>query len=184
MGLDRDTLAQLRHLLRPLATRVANSVARAVVQLVDDGRKLQLVQLGVLADETIDGAEHHQPYGFTSVPLPGAEAVVVFPNGDRSHPLAISVSDRRHRPTGGQPGEVTVYNSNGARVILKADGTIEVRSASGSAAALATKADLDNLKSAIQGWTPVANDGGAALKAALTALFATWPAGTTKLKGE
>jgi phage baseplate assembly protein V len=182
--MNRELLDALRHLLRPLASRVANSIARAVVQLADDGTKLQLLQLGVLAGETVDKAEHFQPYGFSSVPLPGAEAVVLFPNGDRSHPIVVAASDRRYRPTGSQPGEVTIYNNANARVILKSDGTIEIRSASGTAAALATKADLANLKSAIQGWTPVANDGGAALKTALTSLFSTWPAGTTKLKGE
>jgi hypothetical protein len=43
--------------------------------------------------------------------------------------------------------------------------------------AIATKvaAQLDALKDAINGWTPVANDGGAALKTALSALFASWP---------
>lgn len=126
MGLDRETLRQLQSLLRPLATRVANVVARAVVQLADDGKKLQLHQLGVLAGETIDGAEHHQPYGFSSVPLAGAEAVVVFPNGDRSHPIVITASDRRYRPTGGDPGQVVVYNHNGAKVVLFGDGDIEI----------------------------------------------------------
>ncbi len=184
MGIDRDTLAHLRHLIRPLGTRIANAIARAVVHLADDSTKLQLLQVGALADETIDGAEHHQPYGFSSVPLAGAEAVLVFPNGDRGHPLAIAVSDRRYRPTGGQPGEVTLYTNGTPRLILKANGTIEARSASGTAVRLGTIPDLDNLKSAIQGWTPVAGDGGAALKTALTTLFGTWPAGTTVLKGE
>jgi hypothetical protein len=36
-------------------------------------------------------------------------------------------------------------------------------------------ANLDALKSAINSWTPVPNDGGAALKVILTALFASWP---------
>lgn len=125
--MDRGTLAQLGHLLRPFATRLANTVARAVVQLVDDSTKLQLLQLGVLAEETVDGAEHHQPYGFASVPLEGAEAVVLFPNGDRSHPLVVSVSDRRHRPTGGQPGQVMVWHPDGAKVTLLAGGNIEVQ---------------------------------------------------------
>ena len=55
MGIDRNTLDQLRNLLRPLATRVANSIARGVVQLVDDGKNPQLPQLCVLAVETVDG---------------------------------------------------------------------------------------------------------------------------------
>jgi phage baseplate assembly protein V len=131
MGLDRDALAQIRQLLRPLATRVANSIARAVVQLVDDGKNLQHLQVGILAGEDGDDAEHHQAYGFSSVPLAGAEAVVVFPNGDRGHPLVVAVSDRRHRPTGGEPGEVTVYNHTGAKILMTEDGDIEVTPAPG-----------------------------------------------------
>lgn len=131
MGVDRDMLGQLRQLLRPLATRIANTVARAVVQLADDGTKLQLLQVGVLAGETVEGAEHFQSYGFSSVPLAGAEAVVMFPGGDRAHPLVVSVSDRRHRPTGGEPGEVVVYNHVGASVKLTKDGDVVVRAAPG-----------------------------------------------------
>lgn len=134
MGIDRDILRQLQHLLRPLATSMANTVARAVVQLVDDDKKLQLIQLGVLAGETVDGAEHHQPYGLSAVPLPGVEAVVLFPSGDRSHPLIVAVSDRTNRPTGGDPGDVTLYSPVGsvsARVILLASGDIEIRPGSG-----------------------------------------------------
>lgn len=129
--MKRGDLEHLRHLLRPLATRLANVIARATVQLASDGLKLQLLQLGVLAGETVDNAEHHQSYGFSSIPLAGAEAVVIFPNGDRSHPLAIAVSDRRYRPTGGQPGEVTVYNNVGSKVVMLASGDIQVTPAPG-----------------------------------------------------
>ena len=125
--IDRGTMDQLRQILRPITARVANTVARAVVQLVDDGRMLQMVQLGVLADETVEDAEHHQPYGFASVPLDGAEAIALFPDGDRERPLVVAISDRRHRPTGAQPGDVTLYHRDGARVLLLAGGNIEVR---------------------------------------------------------
>lgn len=129
--LTREDLRQIGLLLRPFATRAANSIARGVVQLVRDDRKMQLVQLGVLVDETIEGAgaggEHFEPYGLTSVAEPGAEAVVVFPNGDRGHPLVLATSDRRYRPTGGAPGDVTLYHRDGARVILLAGGDIEIR---------------------------------------------------------
>lgn len=132
--MKRDALDDLRHLLRPLATRVANTIARGVVQLVNDGTKLQLLQLGVLAGETVEGdkgAEHFQPYGFSSVPLVGAEAVVIFPNGDRSHPLVIATSDRRYRPIAGQPGEVVVYNNTGAKITITKDGDIKIQAATG-----------------------------------------------------
>lgn len=112
--------------LRKLANRIGNMIARGVVSLVRDGKKQQILQLGALADETVDDAEHFHPYGFSSVPLTGAEAVVVFPNGDRGHPLVIATSDRRYRPTDGEAGEVTVYNHTGAKAVFKANGDIEI----------------------------------------------------------
>ncbi len=153
------------------------------MSLVDDSKKLQVLQLGALADETLESAEHHQPYGFSAVPVPGAEAVVVFPGGDRSHPLVVAVSDRRYRPTGGVAGEVTLYNKFNARVILKADGTIEAKSSSGTAVSLATKADIDALKT----WAATHLHAGVTAGAAVSGVPSVAPpnaAGTTKLKGE
>lgn len=131
------TLSDLSRLLAPLRTRLANVVARAVVQLVHDGGHLQVAQLGVLAGETREGCERFQEYGFTSVPLPGAEAVVVFVGGRRDHGLVVAVDDRRYRPTGLEPGEVCLYSQHGQRITLKKDGAIELEPASGKSIVLA-----------------------------------------------
>ena len=150
MGIDRETLRQLEHLLRPLKTNIANLVARGVVKLVNDGEKLQDVQLGVLEGETVPDGEHFQPYGFSSVPLGGAEAVVLFPDGDRARPLVVATSDRRHRPTGGQPGEVCMYTDEGDVVrlgrghIISLATTGQVRLGSSSASDGAIKGSTRN----------------------------------------
>lgn len=159
MPITKDQLEQLRHLLRPISTRLANTIARAVVHLVDDSRKMQLVQLGVLEGETVAGAsgagcERFEPYGLASVPDAGAEAVVLFPNGDRTHPLVVAVSDRRYRPTGGKSGDVVVYNKHGAKIVLHADsgdieiqpgkgGQVLIRDEGGDAEPLIRKSDFD-----------------------------------------
>lgn len=130
-------IREFQKLLKPLASRVANLVSRAVVERVNDAPKLQEVQLSVLAEETREGVEHFQRYGFTSVPLSGAEAVVLFVGGRRDHGLVVAVDDRRHRPTGLQPGEVAVYSETGASVVLKADGSVEVNPAAGAVVKLA-----------------------------------------------
>lgn len=119
-------MTDFRKLLKPLRDAISNLVSRAVVNRVDDARKVQELQLDVLAEETRDGVERFQEYGFTSVPLEGAEAVVLFVGGRRDHGLAVAVDDRRHRPTGLQPGEVAVYTDQGDKVIIKRGGTIEV----------------------------------------------------------
>lgn len=122
----------LRDALRRLRTRIENTVARAVVQVVNDAGGLQALQLGALAGETVDDGEHVQQYGFSSVPMAGAEAVVVFPGGDRGHPLVVAVDDRRYRPTGGEPGEVRVYHKDGAVITLKENGDIVISAKPGS----------------------------------------------------
>lgn len=108
-------------MIGPLRARVQMMLARAVVQLVADDKGIQALQLSALADELIEGAERMQDYGFTSVPHPGAEAVVAFPGGLRSHGLVIAVGDRRYRLKGLQAGEVAVYDDQGQQIVLKRD---------------------------------------------------------------
>lgn len=127
--------------------------------------------------------------GFCSRPAAGAnaEAIVTFPGG-ASNPVIIAARDEDARKKHAElaQDETAMFNRL-VIAVIKAAGTMEIRTAAGVAAALATKADLAALKAAIVGWTPVANDGGAALKVALVALFTgppVWPAGTTVLKAQ
>jgi len=128
-GISRETLRAIEMMLQPLSMRQRNMIARAQLLLVDDGQTLQSLQVAV--PETVPDAEHYQPYGFSSIPLAGAEGVALFPSGDRGHPLVIVMSDRRYRPTGGLPGEVTVYNNTGASMTITKDGDIVATPAPG-----------------------------------------------------
>lgn len=132
----------LYRLLRPLSLRVANMIGRCNVLLVEvGGLRLQIEVMGV----PIPDAEHHQPYGFYSVPLPGATGVAVFPNGDQGHPLVPVVSDRRYRPKDAKPGEAGLHNHVGLRLAMLPDRTIEARSTDGHAERLPTLADYNRL---------------------------------------
>lgn len=145
MAVSREVLDELRHLIRPVVNRIANTAARAIVRLVDDSTKLQTVQIEILKGEVRSG-EHVQPYGFSSVPLEGADtAAVIFPGGDRSHPIVVAVADRRYRPTGGEPGEVTVYNNTGASIRITKDGDIVATPASGRHVMVSTGGTVDSL---------------------------------------
>ena len=105
---------------------LANVLARGVVALASSASKLQSLQLRLLAGEVKDGVEHLEPYGFTSCPHSGAEALAGFIGGDRSHGVVIMVSDRRFRVQGLKPGEVAIYTDEGDRVHFKRDRVIEI----------------------------------------------------------
>lgn len=119
------TIESLVHrVLEPLRQRVANVVTRAVVSLVADTTKLQQLQVSSLG-ETRDGCERFQQYGFTSVPLVGAEAVMLSVGGLPDHVLIVAVDDRRYRKTGLQPGEAALYNHEGAYLLVKTGSSLE-----------------------------------------------------------
>ncbi|HSR79107.1 MAG TPA: hypothetical protein VLN57_21215 [Xanthobacteraceae bacterium] len=117
--------------------------------------------------------------GIWRIPDVGEEVMVLIPEGRIDFmPMLIDVLSSGSVPTTQGP-------ALGTSVLARP--SVLIHDGSGGAVPLATVPDLNALKSAIQGWMPVANDGGAALKAALLALFAgppTWPAGTTVLEAK
>lgn len=100
-----------------------NLLARAVVSAVESG-KIQRLQVKILAEEASDRLEHFETFGLTSHPLAGAEALVFFIGGDRSHAIVGMVTDRRYRPTDLTPGQSCLYDKEGSEVRMAADGTI------------------------------------------------------------
>ena len=113
-------------MLRPVRNNVANMVSRAIVKGIDDAKKFQALQIELLGGEVSDEVERVQNYGFTSVPLAGAEAVAVCVGGKRDHAVVIAVEDRRYRIKNLESGEVAVYTDQGDKMVFKRGGTIEV----------------------------------------------------------
>ena len=66
-------------------------------------------------------------------------------------------------------GTVTITTGAGVALKIDADGTVHLGGAAGEAVAMAAlvKGNLDALKTIFDAWSPVPNDGGAALKTAL-----------------
>jgi phage baseplate assembly protein V len=116
---------------RQLYTRIVNLFARGTVKSAKSDKKLQLLQLDLLADETLDDVEHFEPFGLTAVPEEGAEVLVVSIGGKRDHAIALVATDRRYRPRNLQSGEVCLYGKNGQTIVMKANGDIEVTPKSG-----------------------------------------------------
>ena len=112
-------------LLTPVWRRLRLIVSRGVVRLSDDGRKLQGVQMDLLAGETA-AMERFQQYGFTCRPLDGAEAIALAVGGSRGHLVAIAVDDRRHRMKNLQNGEVALYTDEGDYIYMKRGRIVKV----------------------------------------------------------
>lgn len=111
--------------LAPLVARIRLMVAQALVTLVDDGTGLQQLQLRVLRGET-RSVNRLQNYGHTSVPLAGAQAIVLAVGGNRSHLVAVAVDDARYRMTNLAPGESALHNHLGDYIIIREGRIIEV----------------------------------------------------------
>lgn len=93
--------------IRSLEARLAGVVLRGLTVLANDAGTVQRVQVSGPGGMQID-AERPQMYGFSSVPLPGCEAVLVYPGADPSHAVQIGEADRS-RPVAGIPGTTHVY---------------------------------------------------------------------------
>lgn len=111
-------------LIAPYARRLGNMLARGAVSVVNAASKMQTLQVKLMADEVKDGVEHFEPYGFTSHPKAGAEAVGMFFDGDRSHGVVIVVADRRYRLVSLQPGEVALHDDQGQKIHLTRSGIV------------------------------------------------------------
>ena len=83
---------QLAKILAPVYRALSNVALRATVVLVNAESRMQTLQLNLRNDETKESVEHFEPYGFTSKPNSGAEAITLFFNGDRSHGVAVVVA--------------------------------------------------------------------------------------------
>jgi len=122
-----DVLRSLARLIEPVLHRVKGLAQRGVVRSSDDARRALTVSVGGLAGESLADVERLAHYGLTSRPPVGAEVVLLCLGGNRSHPVVVADEDRRERPAGElAEGEVCVYAAGGARVFLRADGSVEV----------------------------------------------------------
>jgi phage gp45-like len=147
----------MRTTLTDAARKARMGSARATIREVDDDHLMQEVKhADVYHSETPTDFERWQMVGMTSVPIkqqedpeqktkkkpgkdetgdwnhdqptgPAAEAVMLYLNGQRSHPIAL-IDDRRVRPYGMSEGEGANYAPDGSEqmVLFKGNGTYVV----------------------------------------------------------
>jgi len=107
-------------------TRAVLGASRGLVARSDATKKMQRLQARMLSNETKDDIEHFEPYGFTSNPKGGAEVLVIYLGGNRSHAIAAVAADRRFRLQNLEAGEVALYTDEGTSVVLKRGKIVEV----------------------------------------------------------
>jgi len=123
---NMNFVSQLNRFLEPIRVRIRMIVSRAIVSLIDDSKNMQIVQLNLMKDETKDGVERVQNYGFTSHPKPDAQAVVLFVSGNRDHGLVVALDDSRYRLKDLPEGGVAVYDFDGNYIKLTEANGIEI----------------------------------------------------------
>ncbi len=122
-------MREFAKLLAPLARRIRLMAGRAVLTLINDATKMQGVQVMLLDGEVCNNVDRVQHYGFTSVPLPGAEGIYLALGGSRDHGAIVADEDRRYRIKGLQGGEVAIYTDEGDKIVLKRGNVIEITAA-------------------------------------------------------
>lgn len=186
----------IRAVTAPMKRRIDMVIRRSTVGRSDDGQNMQEMQAEIFADEVKDGVERFQPYGFTSNPDDGAEAIVAALGGNTDHTVILVVDDRRVRLKGLEKGEVAVYHKSGSKVHMKNDGSIVILQADAGLVEIGgepaadfvalqklVEARWDVLSAAMVAFVPGAPDGGAALSVAISGAIETMgPVGAEKVK--
>lgn len=180
------SISKLAERTDPLVNRVAGMIRRMAIQTT--ARALwQLVGY-----RNPDGTNETMPVeqfggiGFYARPPASGkpEAIVVMVGGPTS-PAIVATRDEATRAAmvGNLESDETAVYSSKAVVLIKADGTVEIRSKTGVAVPLATKADVE----ALRAWAAAHTH---AVNLTPTPLAIPSPAlpplvtGTTKLRGE
>lgn len=97
-----------------VAFRTRNQIAGITFSVGDDTEAVQFHQAEGHVTEVRDKVLRYQQHGFSSMPLPGAKAVAIYPNGNRAQGLILVTEDTRYRPKGLKPGEVHAFMVDGA----------------------------------------------------------------------
>lgn len=115
-------------MMQDLLNRIRALLGVGIVRLINASGGVQLLQVK-MGSEVLDKVPYLETYGVTSVPLQGAEAVVLALGGNHDKALVIAVGDRRYRLKNMKNGEVALYTDEGDFVHIKRGGTIRVKAA-------------------------------------------------------
>lgn len=100
---------------------VQSSIARGTIIGVNDGPKMQEVDIRLENGYRPSVIEHWHPYGFTFHPHSGSEIVALALKGNRDHVIVLPAANRQFRMTGLAEGELAVHDDQGQVVHFKRD---------------------------------------------------------------
>lgn len=103
--------------------RIQMIIGRGKVSSVNDGGRVQRVQVQINGLETRDNTPRLAEYGFASFPHPDCDAVLLFLGGDRSQGVIIATNDQRYRLHLAE-GEVAIHDDLGQKVHLTRAGIV------------------------------------------------------------
>ncbi len=95
-------------------SRTHNAVGRVRLLFGDDTQPVQFHQTEGHVGEIRNKVLRLQTHGFSSMPLPGAKGIAIYPNGNRAQGHIIVTEDTRYRPKGLKPGETHLFMIDGA----------------------------------------------------------------------
>lgn len=127
------SIFDLKRVVTKLQNKIYRVIGKAILVAIDNTSEAQKIQVSVLKNENSSNLERSQEYGFDTYPKAGSQVILLSIGGNRDHAIALSISDRRYRPTDLIEGEVAVYSfkdaslSNKHRIHLKADGSMDIK---------------------------------------------------------
>lgn len=200
------TIRELARITDPMAAKLNGAIRRMTASITKSLAEWQVTGVRMLDGMEVFKAELFHNAGFMSRPpqyeRQAPEVIVVMASGSAKSPAVIATRDLKtasavvKQVTGRdhlEPGETIIYTAAaGAVVYLKPDGTIEARSATGTAVELATKADVVALRDWLAGHVHLGVTAGSGVSLAPNVdpmgtppgVPLPDPVGTTKLKGE
>ena len=108
------------------ANYVRGIVQRGVVTSTNDNGGIQTADVTVMRDHRRSGVEVYQPWGLASNAPGGGVTLLLAVGGDQGDMVALPVGNPANRMGKLKSGEVALYSSDGSRVLIKPDGTIDV----------------------------------------------------------
>jgi phage gp45-like len=110
-------------LIRPIQARMSQIVARGIVTLMNKST----LQVQFHKEDTQDGIERVEPFGFYSNPGANPEALILFPAGFRAAGVAIALTRKEAKRPELPGGSACMSAQDGTAVIVETGGRVAIQ---------------------------------------------------------